>query len=297
MRFFIILLFFFIQTTCFAKTKQVEFIPDWEVGKTYNFKVTKSYELIQKGVTNTKGSASYRAKFIILDEQDDHYFLKLSLNDYLIHNEIGRDSNMNLDSIVFLEQPVNYIYKTTKEGQFIGLENWEEISNKYTSFFNKYATEEIKSDMFEPFINSLKSKSRIENKMIDSHYGLGLSYKLNQPQKITGEISNPFDSNSLNGSMNIELTEVNKNLNSCTLNFRNNVDSEMLSKSTSNFFAKNKTINNFPETFSTVSLQGYYTYNCANFIPLRFNTIEKYIAKVKNIVTLQNIVINVEHLN
>jgi predicted nucleic-acid-binding protein len=206
-------------TICFAQTDttKVSFVSYWSKGDSYDFKVTK-IKRQWKGESLTKNdTSSYIANFLVVDSTAKSYTIKWSfktnLKEFNIPKElIGKFSKYQVTEV---------IYKTNELGQFLGIENWEEIGKMVKEMLNelvdalskdKKADKEAIKSALAPVMNIYSSQQGIEQLVFSElrhfHFPFGVEYSVNEPIAYEDEVPNMAGGNPIRGDSKIYFEEV-----------------------------------------------------------------------------------------
>jgi hypothetical protein len=138
MRFFIFLFLLTASLSCFGQDDQsaVPFVAYWSIGDSYDFKVTKINKQWKDHVLSKNDSTSYIVNFKVIDSTESSYRIKwvyqTDFSQFNIPDEFtDKFSQYKLTEVIYL---------TNEFGEFIEIENWQEISKMIKSLMNDYIT-------------------------------------------------------------------------------------------------------------------------------------------------------------
>ncbi len=166
--------------------KKIPFISYWSIGDSYDFKITKIKQDWREGQLTKNDSSSYIANFEVLDSTATSYKIKWS-------HESNLMGNYNL-SDEYTEQLSKYknfdiIYTTSEVGEFLGIENWKEISEMMQGLFTDLSAlmvddskidQQKFNDAMKPLLSIYSSKEGIEGLLYKElhyfHFPFGVEY-------------------------------------------------------------------------------------------------------------------------
>ena len=157
---------------CQDDTTSVSYVAYWSVGDSYDFTVRKTSKQ-WTGDSLTKDEISeYTANFEVVDSTDTSYTVVWTYSNELINTWDIPEEMMNELAKYELNEVV---YTTTELGEFIGIENWEELSEMMRSMFNDVfrimakGSESDFDNLMEaarPFLEMYSSKEGIEQMVL-----------------------------------------------------------------------------------------------------------------------------------
>lgn len=148
-------------------TSAVPFVAYWELGDTYQFKVSKIKQQWKEGELSKNDTNTYIATFEVIDSTDSSYKVKWTFDtDFDQFNIdgplLGKFSEYQSTEVIFL---------TDELGSFVGIENWQEIAKMMNGLVRDivgFATEGKKADqkelmkIMEPILSIYQSKEGVE---------------------------------------------------------------------------------------------------------------------------------------
>jgi hypothetical protein len=222
--FFLVIVFL----TCYGQEEKesVPFIAYWSTGDSYNFRVTRIKQNWKDGELEKNDSSSYDVNFMVIDSTDTHYKIKWSyltnFSEFNIPEElVDMFSKYKLTEVVYL---------TNQNGEFVGIENWEEISEMMKALFEELIKagsrngdgkqHDLKTAM-QPLLNIYNSKEGIEQLVFKElqffHFPFGYEFSINQPLVFEEQLPNMFGGEPLNAESKVYLEEVNLEDSFCVL--------------------------------------------------------------------------------
>lgn len=278
---FIISLLLLFSSVFYAQDKKdslkIPFVSYWSNGDTYKFKVKKFEEKWKDDKIIKNDSILYDATFTILDSTATSYKIKWS---YKI--DISKNFNLppSIESAISKVKDMDIIYTTSEVGDFIGVENWEEISTKMTemtsellNIFPKKENEDIElKKSLEQVFAIYTTKEGIETYLIKDiqlfHYPFGVEFNTEEELVYEEELANPFGGKPIKAISTLYFDEVDVENSRCVF-FRNmKIDPKDSKEMVKDFFnkigPKDKDLKKFSKNmvFEINDSNGYdYVYN------------------------------------
>lgn len=215
-----LILVFVFSASLFSQddTTKVAFVAYWDVGDTYEFKVTKAQQQWDENEMTKDELNEYFATFTVLEQSEDSYTISWSYKnnfDKLLNIPEGTSEE-------FIDlATVDIIYKTTEVGDFLEILNWEEVGENMNNLFDQiveYAgknDEKIKgelSKMMGSFREIYSSKQGIELLVMKEiqyfHFFMGVEFEVNEPIHYKDEIPNMFGGKPIKANAKITFEEV-----------------------------------------------------------------------------------------
>jgi len=215
----VLLTFLTITNISFGQvdTTIVPFIAYWSPGDSYNFKVTKVSQKWKEGEVIRNDSTSYVANFKVIDSTATSYTINWSFQQDLSALGLPKE----LVEVMESYKRTEVIYKTTENGEYIGIENWEEIGRETKSQFEKaieavLAKNNVDSKTFEkamaPIVKMHDSKEGIEQLVFSElqfmHFPYGVGYPVNEPIHYEDEYPNMLGGKPLKADASIFVSDV-----------------------------------------------------------------------------------------
>lgn len=206
-------------TICFGQVDSLTlpFVSYWSKGDSYNFKITKIHQRWKENELIKNDSSSYLVNFIVADSSETNYTIKwryktdfraLSIPEKLVE----KFSKYQMTEV---------IYKTSEVGEFIGIENWQDISSMMKELFNDltnelYEAEETQREAInkalQPLIGIYQSKEGIEQLVFTElhffHFPFGLEYSVEEPIQYEEELPNMFGGKPIRGDSKLYFEKV-----------------------------------------------------------------------------------------
>ena len=215
-------------TFCFGQivSPSVPFISYWNVGDSYDFQITKIRKQIENAEIKKSDSISYIASFLVIDSTESSYTVKWSYKTQLMGVKIPDEIRDKLNDYQLTE----VIYKTNEYGEFIGVENWEEISEITRGVFTEVMTfaskntgiaiDSLQKGML-PLINAMSSKGGIEIYVVPElrvfHFPLGAEFSTNEPFEYQEELPNLLGGDPIRGDTKIYFDSIDFENSFCVL--------------------------------------------------------------------------------
>lgn len=191
----------------------VPFVAYWSIGDSYNFNVTKIKQKLREGSEMESDTTSYIGNFEVIDSTDTSYKIKWSLEANLTSVEIPEEMMNELSKYLFTE----VIYETTELGEFVAIENWQEIALKMKDLFaillSKYETSDKDiAEMMQPVLGIYETREGIEQLIFKElmlfHFLFGYEYDPNEPLEYADELPNMFGGKPIRGETKIYVDAV-----------------------------------------------------------------------------------------
>lgn len=214
-----LLFFFFGSLICFSQTDstKVPFVAYWSIDDNYDYAITKIKKKWSKGELKKTDSTTYFANFSVIDSTETEYLISWKLKSNFL-NLPAEFSNLLNDKSIVLELK----YKTNELGEFLGIENWQEVSTVIEAMFaTAFVNMKSKLDetditklkeAIQPFIDVYTSKEGVESLLLEEllffHYPMGVELDFTEPYIYEDEYDNFFGGNPLRGTSKITFEEV-----------------------------------------------------------------------------------------
>lgn len=276
-----LLIVIIFSTTFYAQEKRdslkIPFISYWSKGDVYKFKVKKFEEKWKDEKLVKNDSIIYDATFTVLDSTETSYKIKWS---YKIDISSVFKFPTDLKNIVSKFKDMDIIYTTSEVGDFIGIENWEEISKKVKEMTSELMTllttkednnVELKKTMQQLF-DIYSSKEGIETYLAKEiqmfHYPFGVEFNTEEELVYEEELPNPFGGNPIKAVSTLYFDEVDVENSRCVFFREMKIDPEDSKKMLAEVFKKiapnDKDLNTFSKkmVFEINDTNGYdYVYD------------------------------------
>jgi len=225
-----LLLLLFIMVTKFVlaqvDTTTVPFIAYWNKGETHKYQITKIKQNWKEGHLEKNDSTAYEAKFEVIDSTETSYRIKWTLENDLINDfDASEEVLSSLSKYEFTE----VIYATTETGEFVGIENWEEISamakDIFETVFEAKEDEEKMSKKMKQGLASIteiySSKAGIEQVLFKElqylHFPFGYEYDAKETVTYRQELPNMLGGDPFIGDTKFYFENVDFEKKRCTL--------------------------------------------------------------------------------
>jgi len=214
-----IILVLVFELTSFGQndSTKVALVSYWSKGDTYKFTITKIKKRWKEGQLTKNDSTTITANFTVLDSTDTSYTIQWRYNnDYLNTIEIPEELKERFRKY----RTINVIYSTTEVGEFIGVENLEEISelinNMVDDLVEVSGTDSKEGVQIKKGMESLRtvfnSKQGIEQLVLKElqyfHLPFGYEYIINDTVTYEEQLPNMFGGNPIRGNTKAYLESV-----------------------------------------------------------------------------------------
>ncbi|WP_210466441.1 hypothetical protein [Rufibacter roseolus] len=211
-------IFILVQFLALAQKEQPEisFVAYWEKGDVYKFKVTKLKQQWKNGTLAQNDSSQYVVNFEVIDSTESSYLIKWSYKNNVASTY---DIPEALQEKFAKYDLTEIIYKTTETGQFVEVENWQQVADMMKSMFTdmievKAADNSIsKADLekrLQPMITAFNSKEAVEQFVLNElqylHFPFGAMFPTSKTVEYDDELPNMFGGNPIKakGKLSIE---------------------------------------------------------------------------------------------
>lgn len=195
----------------------IPFIARWSPGDLYAFRVTKTKRQWREDEVTMDNASSYLVHFEIMDSTATRYTIRWSF-DYDF-------SQLPLDQRFYdmfaKYQTTEVIYTTTELGEFVGIENWQEISDNMkgiTSLVLDIVSEEDPSmaasyqAALNPLLEVYNTKEGIEQTIFEElfffHFPFGYEYDVSETLEYQDFLPNMFGGKPIRGDVQLYFDEV-----------------------------------------------------------------------------------------
>ena len=227
---FPLILWISFHITTFAQDNPntvVPFVAYWEVGDTYQFRISKIKQEWGDGTMTKSDTIQYIANFEVIDYNEYSYTIKWAFESS-VHNfvDIPQTVFHNTQNQALSE----VIYTTTETGEFVGIENWEAFSSLMRSVFAESlnnlpeVSPKVRKKMMEavqPFIEALSSKEGIElvilGELQEIHMPFGYEFDTGYPIDYEDEIPNLMGGKALKADARLYFESVDTNRAYCVM--------------------------------------------------------------------------------
>jgi len=228
-------------------TTSVPFIAYWNKGETHKYQVTKIEESWQAGTLEKSDSSTYEAKFEVIDSTETSYTIKWSFENSLMKD---LDDLEAILSKLSKYKVTDIIYTTTETGEYVGIENWEEISNMAKDIFDTAfdsttdgESRKLKKQLAS-FTDIYSSKESIEQVIFKElqylHFPFGYEYETNDTITYTQELANMFGGDPFIGDTKFYFENVDFEKKRCTFIQEMTLQQEQVLKAIEGLFKKMK---------------------------------------------------------
>jgi len=232
----LLIIFSFITSCGHMDTTKVPFFPHWSKGDSYKFKVSKTNQEWNEDNLTKNDFSSYTVNFEVIDYVEKNYKIKWSHRT----NWAGLNPPEHLLDALSKYHKTEVIYTVNEEGDFIGIDNWEEISSMMQEVFTTMADhymrdtsvvdkEEIRKVIY-PLMNIYQTQESIEQIAFKElqlfHFPFGDEYSTTKSIIYEKELPNIFGGKSVRGNTKMYFEEVDFEASHCVLIEEVNIDPE-----------------------------------------------------------------------
>ncbi len=245
------LLFLFSYFNCHSQedNSSVPFVSYWGMGDSYDFQITKIKQKWKEGVLENNDSNSYRANFLVIDSTDVSYKIKWTYQTNLDKLNIPA----NLIEKFSKYKMTEVIYQTSEVGDFLGVENWKEISDLMNKILGELMNDLAANDdskmkvlksTFKPLLSAYSSREGIEQLILAElqlfHFPFGIEFSTKEPLIYEDQLPNMFGGKPIRGDAKIYIDSVDFDNAYCVLVQEMSLNPEDTKKMILNFFKKAK---------------------------------------------------------
>lgn len=203
-----------------SNKKEVAVLPYWEKGDTFDYIQNEKEYQVNKNDTVIKKNKTFDLTINILDKDDEFYTIE-----WITHPDYTQVPNDLREQLKSTLGPQKFVFKTTANGVFDDLLNFEEIveyNKKFveilgTSIQNEKDKEAFKTALARVFGNEDVTEQLIASKINTFHLFYGNAIKTNKPTKSKFESVNPVTRNKIIYNRSIEFENYNTEDNVYTL--------------------------------------------------------------------------------
>lgn len=200
------LMFNLIQVHGQADTTVVPFVAYWQVGDSYNFKISKFETQTQNGLVNKADTTFYYVNFKVIDSSEVGYKI---LWTYAVEEQFeiaNKEPDMDNSELPYI------IYSTDELGSFVEIENWEKVAeNLITGLkeqLDKISTEEGKQMILDLYSSKESLELYVFKEIVYLHGPFGFEYEVGEVVEFEEELPNIFGGDPVKGEGFIYFEEV-----------------------------------------------------------------------------------------
>jgi len=238
---YLLLFLFLIAHQVIGQTKadSIPFIAYWSTGDSHNFTVTKIKQQWQENELIKNVSTSFQATFTVLDSSETGYKIKWTYDIDLSQLTNSDDSTANLIKSIAKDMVMEATYKTDEVGQFVELENLEEIKNRTLSIYSTISKNLEKSGKMSSeqtgkilqVLNKIFSSKELVEQMVAKdillfHLPFGNAYPIADTLHYEDEFRNLLGNSALRADVQVYVKAANLNDNYCTIAQTSTLNSE-----------------------------------------------------------------------
>nr|WP_297306860.1 hypothetical protein [uncultured Flavobacterium sp.] len=231
---------YLLLVVCFSVYSQTDstkltFVAYWEVGDSYNFKISKSKKEWRDQELIKNDSSQYIANFKVLEATATSYTIQWSYTDQIVDTYQKKALQLfdNNETLLELFKKMNFqkvIYQTDEFGEIKSILNSEKAS-KSTQFilaemlnsFKNRTTEKIEelNYLFEPIFKLYSNSETVQNLILKEisnlHFLLGYEIDIQSPIEYEQEFSNIINDKPLYADAKLSFKEIDFENNSCII--------------------------------------------------------------------------------
>lgn len=253
--------------------QKIPFVAYWSNGDSYDYLITKVNKEWKGDLMQKNDSTSYYAVFTVIDSTATSYKINWKYKSNFANLPSHFGELLNNNSVV-----MDFIYTTNELGEFIGVENWEEVAELMTNTINSTINNELSKNpklvqndiknALKPILNIFSSKEGIEMIVLKElqyfHFPMGVEFDPREPLFYDEEFPNLLNGDhSLRGDAKITFQTVDHENSFCIFNQEIKVNSDDAKNMILEFFNQ-MNFKNFEEEFKDGKLDitdnNYYEY-------------------------------------
>lgn len=240
-----VILLLIVGSSAFAQINMedstVQVITYWDKGEQQNYTISTEKIKIQGTDTISREFVSYDVEITVLDETEDSYAIQ-----WLYKNVETSNTEPIIQKVLGVSEDTKVIFKTNELGEFIEVENWEEIRDHIQKGMD-IVKEEFKSIpeldvLFQETEARYSSKEAIEAGAIQEiqqyHTFHGAAYQLGEVYEAQLKVPNLLGSEPLDADIFVYLDEIDLENNTFILWTEQVVNQEQLINTTLDFVKK-----------------------------------------------------------
>lgn len=208
----------------------ISFVAYWEVGDSYDFKITKIKQAWKRGELSKNDSVQNMFNFKVIEATDSSYTIEWSCKENLMNNsEVPSDLLKRFAEYA----PINLLYTTSEVGIFLELLNWKELGEAIQVMFsdlseslkeefpnNDTLTQYMEKSM-QTILNIYSSKEGIEQVLLKElqyfHFPLGMAFQENDTIHYEELLPNMLGGDPIKADGKVYLTALDKSTKECVL--------------------------------------------------------------------------------
>ena len=233
---FLSCLFFYHHSFSQTDTTEIPFVAYWAKGDSFEFKVTKVKNQWKEGQLTEADTATYYARFKVLDSTETSYRISWKY-------DFDMSRSLNIPAVL-MDRILGYksmdvLYTTTETGQFVGVENWEEIRDQTLGMFKDLLSvleEESGKNVGEiqkaiaPLISVFESKEAIEQIILKElqyfHFPFGFALVVADTLEYEERLPNMFGGSPIPAQARVYVESVDFEEAHCELTYQLDIDPE-----------------------------------------------------------------------
>jgi len=191
----------------------VEFVAYWDLGDSFDYRITKTRKNFDSEVLTASDSTTYFGTFTVIDSTANEYLINWKYKANFTDLPLEYSELLNNNSIV-----LDFKYKTTELGEFLGLENWEEVAETLRSNLKSGKAADLNntgigSDLFlQSIYKDFLTKEAVEELILAElqlfHFPFGSALDPNEDLVYENEFTNFFGDDPLKGTTEIKFADV-----------------------------------------------------------------------------------------
>lgn len=208
-------------------TNLVNFVAYWSAGSTFQFDVEKLTKQWVEGMLTKEDTVSYRVQFTVLEETDSSYLIEWTYeNEFITDLPITKQYS---DQIAALSQ-TRVLYSTTQLGEFLRVENWQEIADQSRKAIEsvldisaKESPNELAAirESLQPVLQIYSTQAGVEQIVLKElqyfHFPFGVEYDVRDTIRYEELLPNMLGGDPIRGEVELYFESVNTKVSTCTL--------------------------------------------------------------------------------
>ncbi|WP_282637078.1 hypothetical protein [Sphingobacterium thalpophilum] len=227
---FTFLVLFLMRTGAYAQVDTIPFAAYWAAGDSYDFTITKINQQWQEDRLIRNDSAAFQASFTVLDSLPDGYRIKWAYDIDWSQFSFADSSTSELIKSIAKDMVMNVIYKTDDIGQYVAIENFDDIKNSMLNIFNTLSNHSKKSNkmsaqesekmnqaLYKIFSSEEMVEQMVAKDILLFHTPFGTMYPVKDTLQWKGEMANPFGQTSIPADIKVVVQDVDLDNSFCVI--------------------------------------------------------------------------------
>lgn len=191
----------------------VPFVAYWSIGDSYEFRITRIQKSFDGDKLEKSDSTTYFATFSVIDSTATEYLINWKYKANFTELPLEFSELLNNNNVV-----LDFKYKTDELGQYLGLENWQEVADTIrTKIESETAGKMVDyggqlGEVLDSFYKNVLTKEGIEELMLTElhlfHFPFGVEFDPANPITYEDEYTNFLGDEPLRGQVEIKFEDV-----------------------------------------------------------------------------------------